>query len=284
MELRLSAVAIALLVSTFADASTMQSTEAMVPVMLASSYSSDIVIEEYWKSEKLDGIRAVWDGKQLKTRNGHSIHAPRWFTDPLPKYALEGELWAGRGNFSLVQQTVLDQTPNEKAWKKIKYMLFDIPHSAGDYQKRYFGLVHLVHTLQIDHIKYVEHTPISSQAELFSYLDSVDNAKGEGLMLRKITSRYQAGRSSDLLKLKKHQDAEAIVVGYKVGNGKYKGMMGALLVQLDSGLQFYIGSGFSDELRRNPPLIGTKVTYRYNGYTSNGVPKFARYVRERIEQ
>ncbi|EEX92402.1 DNA ligase [Vibrio orientalis CIP 102891 = ATCC 33934] len=283
MELRLSAVAVGLMLSAMANATTHNDSTSFMPVMLATSYHSDIIVDEYWQSEKLDGIRAIWDGKQLKTRNGHPIHAPHWFTEPLPHHALEGELWAGRGNFSLVQQTVLDKTPSDSAWKRIEYMLFDIPYSAGDYQKRYFGLVHLVNSLNVDHLKYVEHTPIASQEELISYLDSVDSSKGEGVMLRKITSRYQAGRSSDLLKLKKHQDAEALVIGYKVGNGKYKGMMGALLVQIDSGLQFYIGSGFSDELRKNPPAIGTKVNYRYNGYTSNGVPKFARYVRERTQ-
>jgi len=283
MELRLSAVAIGVLISVIANADTGYEPADFSPVILATNYHSEVSIDDYWKSEKLDGIRAIWDGNTLKTRNGHQIYAPPWFTKPLPDHPLEGELWAGRGNFSLVQQTVLDKKPNEAAWKQIEYMLFDIPYSAGDYKKRYFGLVHLVHSLKIDHLKYIEHTPISSQEELFQHLDSVDSSQGEGIMLRKITSRYQAGRSSDLLKLKKHQDAEAIVIGYKVGNGKYKGMMGALLVQLDNGLQFYVGSGFTDQLRKNPPEIGSKVTFRYNGYTSNGIPKFARYVRERVQ-
>jgi DNA ligase-1 len=102
-------------------------------------------------------------------------------------------------------------------------------------------------------------------------------------MLRKISSRYQAGRSTDLLKLKKHQDAEARVIGYKVGKGKYQGLMGALLVKLESGVEFYIGSGFSDQLRQDPPELGSTITFRYNGLTQNGVPKFARFLRERPE-
>ncbi|RTZ16813.1 DNA ligase [Vibrio aquaticus] len=283
MELRLSALTVALMLSTSAMASQVEKVEHFMPVVLATSFDSDVEVSDYWKSEKLDGIRAIWDGQHLTTRNGNPIIAPTWFTDPLPNFPVEGELWAGRGNFHLVQQTVLDSQPNDQAWKKIDFMLFDMPHSAGDYQKRYFGLVHLVHSLKIDHIKYVEHSPIQSHDELFEYLNNVDGRAGEGLMLRKITSRYQAGRSSDLLKLKKHQDAEAVVIGYKVGNGKYKGMLGALLVQLDSGLQFYIGSGLSDDLRREPPELGTTITFRYNGYTSNGVPKFARYLRERVQ-
>ncbi|WCP65767.1 DNA ligase [Vibrio tubiashii] len=283
MNIRLSIVAISVMSAMVGTAQAREVATEFLPVTLAASYEANIDVSDYWKSEKLDGIRAIWNGNTLITRNGNPISAPHWFIEALPDYPLEGELWAGRGNFHLVQQTVLDKVPSDAGWKKIKFMLFDVPHSAGDYKKRYFNLVHLVNSLERDHIRYIEHTPIEDEQELFSYLDSVDSSKGEGLMLRKICSRYQAGRSSDLLKLKKHQDAEALVIGYKVGNGKYKGQMGALLVQLESGEQFYIGSGFSDVQRMNPPEIGSKITFRYNGYTSSGLPRFARYMRERPE-
>lgn len=282
MNLKLSILAIAITISPNVFAEPTSDSSSLMPVMLATTYDSTIDVTEYWKSEKLDGIRAIWDGKQLKTRSGNPIHAPHWFTEILPNYPLEGELWAGRGNFHIVQQTVLDTRPNDKAWKKIKYMLFDMPLSAGFYQKRYFDLIHLVNSIDAKHIKYVEHTPIGTEHELLAYLDSIDGSNGEGVMLRKITSRYQAGRSTDLLKMKRFQDAEAVVVGYRVGKGKYKGMMGSLLVELESGIQFYIGSGFSDQQRRDPPELGSLITFRYNGYTNSGVPKFARYVRERV--
>lgn len=255
----------------------------MMPITLAYSYEQGIDVTQYWQSEKLDGVRAIWDGKVLKTRSGRLIYAPRWFTKPLPDYPVEGELWAGRGNFHLVQQTVLDHKPVDKAWEQIDFMLFDMPHAAGDYKKRYYNIVYLVANIDAKHINYVAHTPISSEHELFDYLDNVDNEKGEGIMLRKTTSRYQAGRSTDLLKLKSHQDDEATIVGYKVGKGKYKGMMGAVLVEWKPGVRFYIGSGFSDEMRRRPPPIGSTITFRHNGYTNNHIPKFARYVRMRVE-
>lgn len=116
---------------------------------------------------------------------------------------------------------------------------------------------------------------------MLRYLDTLVNENGEGIMLRKVTARYQAGRSNDLLKLKKHQDAEARVVGYKIGNGKYKGLMGSVLVRTDEGTEFYVGTGFSDEQRLNPPEIGSLITYRYNGLTAEGKPRFARFVRVR---
>lgn len=105
---------------------------------------------------------------------------PAWFTESLPSYSLEGELWAGRGNFSLVQQTVLDSQPTDSAWRKISLMLFDMPDAAGDYSKRYYNLIHLVNSLDLKHIRYVEHTPIKSEAELLSYLDNISEKSGKG--------------------------------------------------------------------------------------------------------
>lgn len=277
--LRLNLVTIAL---ATAFPSKSESIDERIPqVVKASHYQQDIDVSEYWKSEKLDGIRALWTGKMLVTQNGNPIYAPDWFIEKLPPIRFEGELWAGRGNFHLVQQTVLDDIPNDAAWKKIDLMLFDMPDSAGDYQKRYYNILAWVSQLDVQHVKYIEHTPIKTEKELFSQLNSVSEKLGEGLMLRKVTSRYQAGRSNDLLKLKKHQDAEALVIGYKSGTGKYKGKMGSILVRTGEGVEFYIGSGFTDEMRLLPPTLGSTVTYRYNGYTQNGVPKFARYLRER---
>ncbi|TKF31110.1 DNA ligase [Vibrio kanaloae] len=252
-------------------------------LILANTYQQGIDVSEYWKSEKLDGIRALWDGNHLYTRNGNQIYAPTWFTKQLPKVRLEGELWAGRGKFHLVQSTVLDHTPSDTAWREIKFMLFDMPGAAGDYQKRYYNILHWVSLIDESHVGYIEHVPIKNEKALFHQLDNIDERNGEGLMLRKITSRYQAGRSNDLLKLKRHHDAEATVIGYKSGTGKYKGMMGSILVHTEEGVEFYIGSGFSDKMRLSPPEIGSRITFRYNGFTQNGKPKFARFVREKSE-
>lgn len=283
MSMRLSLVAIGVL-SCFANANTTPLDRFnSVPVTLAKIYHSSVDVTQYWQSEKLDGIRAIWNGKELVTRNGKAILAPKWFTQPLPSYPVEGELWAGRGKFHLVQQTVLDSQPSESAWQQITFMLFDLPHSADVYKTRYSELVNLVTTIDREHINYIEHKPIASEHQLLSELDAIASDDGEGLMLRKIASHYQTGRSNDLLKLKKHQDAEAIVIGYKAGSGKYQDKMGALLVKLESGQEFYIGSGFSDAQRANPPAIGAHITFRFNGYTHNGIPKFARYLRDRVE-
>lgn len=163
-------------------------------------------------------------------------------------------------------------------------MIFDMPYSAGDYRKRYYNIKDLVLEVDQPHIKYVEHRAIQNEAHLFTQLDKISISDGEGVMLRKVSSRYQAGRGSDLLKLKRYADDEALVVGYKPGTGRLLGMMGAMLVRLPNGIEFYIGSGFTDEVRRQPPKIGSTITFRYNGFTHTGKPRFARFLRERLKE
>lgn len=253
-----------------------------VAVVEANSYHQGLDLSDYWASEKLDGIRAVWNGTHLMTRTGHPIHAPYWFIQGLPDYPVEGELWAGRGQFALVQQTVLDQTPSDFAWRQIHFMVFDLPRHVGDYRQRYHSLIELVQTINVKHIGYVEHYAVTSRQALLAQLEQLTGADGEGIMLRKISALYQPGRSDDLIKLKKHQDAEAKVIGYRPGKGKYHGMMGAVLVRNADGVEFAIGSGFSDEQRQVPPPVGSLVTYRYNGLTSHGKPRFARFMRVRL--
>ncbi|MDN3609946.1 DNA ligase [Vibrio ostreicida] len=278
MRFHLTVIAIGVMISLNGQAE--QNPEQFVPLVQAKIYQPGMNIADYWQSEKLDGIRAFWDGHELRTRTGKKIAAPPWFTRPLPQLPLDGELWAGRGNFHLVQRTVLDITPSQSAWQGIYFMLFDMPDGINRYPQRYSNLVNLVKRLGVNHIQYVEQTPIESRPALLKTLDSLASKGGEGLMLRRIDRLYQTGRSGALLKLKQHQDAEGLVVGYKMGKGKYGGKMGSLLVRLESGKQFYIGSGFTDQQRDSPPKVGTMVTFRYNGYTQNGIPKFARFMRE----
>jgi DNA ligase-1 len=251
--------------------------------LLANPFNRHIDVRSYWKSEKLDGIRAIWNGTQLVTRSGKLIKAPPWFIEPLPNYPLEGELWAGRNNFSLVQQTVLDQQPNQQGWQGITFMLFDAPHQLGNYPARYQTLHDLLTAQPSPHIKLIEHSPIANFNQLENDLNDVVQKGGEGIMLRNITTHYRGGRNSDLLKLKPYQDAEAELIGFLNGKGKYAGMVGAFLVKRVDGVTFAIGSGLSDALRSDPPEIGTIISYRYNGLTRLGKPRFARFLRVRAE-
>ncbi|MEI8592962.1 DNA ligase [Photobacterium sp. Hal280] len=189
---------------------------------------------DYWVSEKLDGIRAHWNGHQLQTRTGHTIHAPHWFTAGLPDEVLEGELWAGRDAFHLVSQTVLDSSPNPEQWEKIRFMVFDAPAHPGSFDERRRHVTALVNASSHPYTHIIEQRKLPSIAMVNSWLSEIEADGGEGIMLHLASQPYISGRSDGLVKIKRYEDTEAVVVGYEPGKGKYQGLMGALWVKVDA--------------------------------------------------
>ena len=250
---------------------------------LANVYHDDVDLGEYWVSEKLDGVRAFWDGESFYSRRGNRFNPPIGFIEGFPSEPLDGELWMGRGTFEALSGIVRRQVPDDHAWRGVRYMVFDLPAHAGIFDERLARLKDLLAGLDIARIALVEQFRVADHAELTAVLNSVVDDGGEGLMLRRGGSRYHAGRSDDLLKLKTHDDAEAVVVDHLPGKGKYEGMMGSLLVEMPNGRRFKLGTGFSDELRRSPPPVGATVTYKHFGKTGNGIPRFASFLRVRRE-
>lgn len=250
-------------------------------LMLAKVYHEGINLDEYWVSEKYDGVRAIWDGKQLVSRGGNIYHAPSWFIEEFPKQRLDGELWIDRQSFELVVSAVRDKKPDDTAWKKVKFMVFDTPDSPTIFDDRLKYMEKVINDLNIPWLLMVKQWKVKSHADLMSQLKVITEAGAEGLMLHRGSSLYKGKRNGDLLKVKPYQDAEAVVIKHLPGKGKYTGFLGALLVEMPSGIQFKIGSGFSDLERKNPPSIGKTITYQYRGKTKNGVPRFATYLRVR---
>lgn len=252
-------------------------------LMLAEVYQPGVDVTEYWVSEKLDGVRAYWDGHQLISRGGTQLHAPDWFTAGFPAVALDGELWMGRGTFEAISGAVRRQVPDEAQWRQVRYLVFDMPDGGPTFGQRLERLRDLLGTPTSPCIALVEQVRVADHAALMARLEAVVADGGEGLMLHRDAAPYRAERSTDLLKLKPYLDAEARVTAYLPGKGKYAGMLGALEVETAEGVRFAIGSGFSDAQRRAPPPIGSLVTYKYHGLTARGVPRFASFVRVREE-
>ena len=253
------------------------------PLLLAGVYRDDLDLDRYWISEKLDGVRAYWDGETLTSRKGNRFNPPPWFIEHFPAVALDGELWMGRGAFERVSGAVRRQTPDDAQWREIRFMVFDLPSSPATFDRRLQHLREMFDVIESPHIALVEQFRVADRDALMELLNRVVAGGGEGLMLHKGSSLYRAGRTDDLLKLKTWEDAEAVVVKHLPGKGRLTGMLGALLVEMADGRRFRLGTGFSDEERRSPPPPGAIVTYKHYGKTRNGIPRFASFLRVRDE-
>jgi len=250
-------------------------------LMHASTWGETEDVSAYLVSEKLDGVRGHWTGERLLTRGGHGVHPPEWFTVDWPSIPMDGELWLGRGRFSEVSGIVRTREPVDAEWRDVRFMVFDLPAHTGPFQARARRIRRLLDDAGVRWLRPVRQFPVADSDELDELLQRIVDAGGEGLMLHRRDAYYRAGRSDALLKYKTSADAEARVVAHTPGKGRNRGMLGALVVERPDGLRFRLGTGFSDAERADPPPIGSRVTYRYNGFTANGVPRFARFLRIR---
>ena len=254
------------------------------PLMLAKEVKLQQLQGDVWVSEKLDGIRAYWNGRQFLTRSGNPIYAPSWFVQNLPATPLDGELWIGRGQFQKLASVVMDKIPKDQEWQEVGYYVFDLPKSELPFEARQTQLDNLVARSPVEHLHYVRQQLVRESGQLDAMLANVVDGGGEGLMLSKPDSNYEAGRTDTLIKLKPRYDAEAVVLAYEQGKGRFRGMMGSMLVKTEDGKEFKIGTGFTMDERENPPAIGSTITYQYRGYTDSGIPRFASFFREKIAE
>ena len=258
----------------------MSATEAL-PLLLAKVEQGQADVNLYLVSEKLDGVRAFWDGQVLRTRKGNAINAPAWFVEHFPAQALDGELWIGRGMFDRVSATVRRQTPDDSEWRQVRYLVFELPQAPGTFREREQAMRLEIQRAGAPWLQALEQFELRNRQELKRKLDEIIKAGGEGLMLHRADAPYMTGRSDTLLKMKPWNDAEATVIAHQQGKGKYTGMLGALRVRTADGVEFMLGTGLSEADRRNPPPVGSIITFRYRELTPGGLPRFASFHRVR---
>ncbi len=256
--------------------------KATAPDLLLAETWTDQDPTGMWISEKLDGVRAYWDGENFISRLGNIFVAPESFKRNLPKSVnLDGELWLARGKFQETLSTVRKFEPNEAEWAMLTYVVFDAPQITLPFEARMVYLQNLkalpAHASRREW-RVLEQVRCQCLEHMTWMLADVEAIKGEGLMLREYGSLYIPGRNSTLLKVKTFTDAEAVVVGYMPGRGKHKGRMGACIVQMPNGKDFEVGGGFTDKQRISPPAIGAKITYKHQGFTNRGIPRIATFV------
>lgn len=262
-------------------------------VLLAETWDGVRDPTGYLMSEKLDGVRAYWDGKCFRSRLDNVFAVPDWFLVGMPPTALDGEFWMARGRFQETSGYVRRKDRHEH-WRNIQFRVFDAPDMNVPFEMRYMDLTHAQFP---EHVKVVAHQRCFGITHLRRYLAEIEALGGEGVMLRQPSSLYERTRSQSLLKVKSFYDSEATVVGYTSGRGKHRGKVGALqclsqhfasgrpVLQngfvLEAGVAFDVGTGLSDADRANPPPIGSRITYRFMGLTNKGVPRHAAYVGRR---
>ena len=245
-------------------------------VMLAKNWAGSDPAG-WWMSEKLDGVRAVWDGYTLATRAGNEINAPASFVSSLPRgVGLDGELWAGRGTFQSVVGAY--RRIDAESWRPIRYAVFDAPAAAGGFEERQ-QLLRDVLTGSTGPAVVLEQQRCGGRDELAAVLSKIVRAGGEGVMLREPGSAYQPKRSASLLKVKTFLDDEATVIGYEPGTGRNRSSVGALVARMQDGTVFRVSSGLTDSLRRKPPRVGTVFTFKFQQMTDAGVPRFPAFLR-----
>ncbi|MBN1909392.1 MAG: DNA ligase [Pirellulales bacterium] len=248
------------------------------PLLLAQNWDNSVELKDWWISEKLDGVRAYWDGRQFLSRQGNQYHAPDWFVEGLPTEPLDGELWLDRGKFQRTISIVRRQDKSDH-WKEIRFVVFDAPKAEGSFENRLEFLAECLDPKTHLYAQRHEQVRCKGLPHLREELARVEALGGEGLMLRQPGSIYEVGRSSTLLKVKTFHDAEAVVLDHQPGRGKFKGKLGALVVQMEDGTEFSVGTGFSDAQRADPPAVGSTITFRYQELTDGGVPRFPSFIR-----
>jgi DNA ligase-1 len=250
-----------------------------MPLILAKLYTEQNDPQDFLVSEKLDGVRAYWDGRLLRFKSGRIIHAPEWFIANFPRFAMDGELWIARGQFEKLSGVVRRLEPVDAEWRMVRYRLFEAPSHAGVFAERIAQLDHDVKASAIAWLDVLPQMKIANNIDLKLALAEIAKKGGEGLMLHRSDAPFQVGRSEALLKLKPQLDDDAIVVAHEEGRGKFSNMLGALVVMGADGRRFRLGTGLSDTQRRKPPVIGAKVTFRYRDRTASGLPKFPSFLR-----
>lgn len=242
-------------------------------LFLLNNYSEDINVTSWYMSEKLDGVRAYWDGEKLISRSGKIFAAPKFFIKGFPKHELDGELWSKRGDFSNIASIVNKKEPHE-GWKNLTYNIFEVPNAKGNLLERLESIKNKTQYLRV-----IEQIKVQNRDDLETFLINIEEKGGEGVVVRDGELPYYTGRDNNSLKVKNYIDEECEVIGYNKGQNKYENMTGSLVCKMDNLQIINIGSGLTNHQREIPPKIGAIIIFKYYGLTSKGNPRFPVFLR-----
>lgn len=273
----------------------------------------------YYVSAKLDGVRCIKKDGVLLARSLKPIanaNVQKKFAH-LPD-GVDGELihefWTGEDIFSMTQSIV---SSHDKPADQINFIIFDKWNDVNQpYCQRLIDIQDVcndTNALNRDtHLvpfRYVTDTGSLEDAENFYVQHGF-----EGMMIRQADSKYKFGRATRkqewLMKYKRWEDTEAQIIGFaeKMSNQNEAktnetghterssakaglvpaGTLGSLICRLDSGVEFGIGTGFDDKLRKSiwderEGYVGKFVKFKYQELSKDGVPRFPVFLAFREE-
>lgn len=152
-------------------------------------------VNKWYVSEKFDGYRCYWDGKNMIARSGRIMNCPLWLSDHLPKgLPMDGELFAGYG--TRTKLAGMTRNPENPWWRRVRLMVFDLPNKRP-FHERVQALRKLKKSFVCSIVKY---SIVHSGKHVQNMFRDVVARGGEGLVLRDSTSLYIHGRSNKFLK------------------------------------------------------------------------------------
>ncbi len=254
---------------------------------------------EYMASQKLDGCRCTihYDpdtqevkfisrqGKEFTTLSNLIPAVRELLRYASQKIVLDGEVCIlnedGSESFHglMSEVTRKNHTIERPVYKWFDMLTLDEFNGLSEskpFVERYDEMVETYYQLNQDIYYQIQLLPqmhISSWDEFDQWRKEVDENGWEGFMLRKNVP-YKSGRSKDLLKVKKMQDAEYIVedvvmgkVSYNEGGVKEYDAASSIVIS-HKGNKVYVGSGLSKEQRLRwfdhpEEIIGKTITVQY---------------------
>lgn len=252
----------------------------------------EIKIDSFMVSEKFDGVRGIWDGKNMFSKRGNILPIPHCFSQNLAHLGLkngefvEGELWIDYGAFEAISGLLNRKNIACEDFRSVKFLIFnaqlgnkrDFSQNLAEIKSRLDSALDSAKGKDLAQIQVIPQHKFSKIADLKDFFNAVVAKGGEGLIVRDSTTAY---------KLKAQNDAECKIIDFSRGKGRLNGKVGAIICEsledknsgIKGGKIFRIGSGLSDEMRTNPPKIGMIITYKFSGVSKNGIPKHARFLR-----
>ena len=206
-------------------------------------------------------------------------------------FILDGELYNHdyKDNFEELTHFIRQQKPIA-GHEDVQYHIYDLPLQE-DYKDRLLKLKNFFFNVPLPHLtplRFVATIDVINEKEMMCNYDNFVENGYEGAIVRNAMGLYKNKRSSDLLKVKRFQDAEFKVVDVIEGKGKLVGH-GIFICATEKGENNFKAKlvGELDNLKQywtNPKLaLGRKLTVQFQGYSRYGIPRFPVGLRFREE-